>query len=136
MQTVNLVEQQEIEKANEYVSYWQEQLRLDHVDIEVILMRKEENDNLAQCTVAFGRHRQKILVRHPADRSDRDREDFRRDLEVCVVHELLHTKEATWRDHPSVDDVFNKDRWLNGLHEDSLDAMAEALVRTRRGITR
>jgi hypothetical protein len=31
---------------------------------------------------------------------------------------------------------FEKDKWIKNLHEDSLDAVAEALVRVRRGMTR
>lgn len=131
------LELEEIQKAYEYVAYWKPQLRLDHIDFEVILHPPEENSgHLAQCKVAFGRHRQKIQIMHPDDKSDRDKKLFRRDLEVAIVHEMLHTKEMPWRDHPSVDDVFNKDKWLVGLHEDSLDAVAEALVRARRGIQR
>jgi hypothetical protein len=129
-------EENELKQAEEHLVYWQPQLRLDHIDFELDMLRKEENVSLAQCCVAFARHRQKLHVRHPDDRSERDKNDFRRDLEVAVVHELLHSKEATWRDHPSIDDVFKKDKWLTELHEDSLDAIAEALVRARRGIIR
>lgn len=130
-------EEKEIEEARFYISYWQRELRLDHFDFEVILLNKEENNNnLANCNIAPGHHRQKIGIRHPSDRTERDREVFRRDLEVSVVHELLHTKEVPWRDHPSIDEVFKKDKWLVRLHEDSLDAMAEALVRARRGMKR
>lgn len=130
-------EEKEIQQAYEYVEYWQRQLRLDHVDFEVILYSPEEcGSNLATCKIAFGRHRQKIQIRHPDDRSEHDKGVFRRDLEVTIVHEMLHTKETPWRDHPSVDEVFKKDNWLAGLHEDSLDAVAEALVRARRGIQR
>lgn len=130
-------EQEELNLAYGYVSYWKRQLRLDHIDIEVIIYSPEEHDgNLAVCKIAFGRHRQKLNIRHPDDRSDHDRSVFRRDLEVTIVHELLHTKETPWRDHPSIDEVFQKDKWLTGLHEDSLDAMAEAMVRARRGIER
>jgi hypothetical protein len=91
---------------------------------------------LAVCKIAFGRHRQKIELRHTSERTERDKTIFRRDLEVVIVHELLHTKETPWRDHPSVDKVFEDDKWLRGLHEDSLDAVAEALVRARRGMRR
>jgi hypothetical protein len=129
-------EENELKQAQEYLAYWKPQLRLDHIDFEVDLMRREENSNLAQCCIAFSRHRQKLHIRHPDDRSERDKGDFRRDLEVSIVHELLHTKEAPWRDHPSIDKVFEADKWLSGLHEDSLDASADALVRARRGITR
>ena len=130
-------EAQELTTANEYLSYWKPQLRLNHVDFEIIIRAPEETrDSLASCKIAYSRHRQKIELRHPTERTERDKGDFRRDLEVCLVHELLHTKEMLWRDHPIVDRVFVEDKWLSGLHEDSLDAIAEALVRARRGITR
>ena len=110
---------------------------LDHVDFEIMLANPgEARGNLATCKIAFSRHRQKIELRHPSERNESDKGDFRRDLEVVIVHELLHTKEMLWRDHPAVDKIFVDDKWLNGLHEDSLDAIAEALVRARRGINR
>jgi hypothetical protein len=129
-------EEQELDQARGYLAYWKPQLRLDHIDFELDMLRKEEAAVLARCCVAFEHHRQKIHIRHPEDRTERDRQDFRRDLEVAIVHELLHTKEAPWRDHPSIEEPFKKDKWLVQLHEDSLDAVAEALVRARRGMTR
>ena len=121
------IETTELEQAQEYLSYWQPQLRLDHVDIEIYIMRPEEREHsiLADCRQSPPYHTQKIKIRNPSDRTERDGEYFRRDLEVCVVHELLHTKE-----------IIDKDEWLNQLHEDSLDAIAEALVRARRGMKR
>jgi hypothetical protein len=131
------LEDKELQQAREYLSYWRPQLRLDHIDFTLIFQNVEENGNeLANCKVAPSKHRQKISLRHPSQRTDADKEDFRRDLEVVIVHELLHTKEFPWRDHPKVDAVIDEDRWLNRLHEDSLDAIAEALVRARRGIRR
>jgi hypothetical protein len=131
------LENQELRQARAYVSHWQRELRLDHVDIEVVLGVVEEfRDELANCKEAPSRHRQKIILRHPSERTEADKRDFRRELEVCIVHELLHTKEFPWRDHPKVTAVMDEDRWLNRLHEDSLDAVAEALVRARRGIRR
>lgn len=131
------VEENELTNAQSYLDYWRPQLRLDHIDFEIVLENAEEaGDYLANCKIAFGHHRQKIKLRHPNERTERDREIFRRDPEVVVVHELLHTKEMLWRDHPSIDEVFKKDVWLKGLHEDSLDAVAEALVRARRGMRR
>lgn len=130
-------EEQELKQAEEYLAYWKPQLRLDHVDFEIVFSNPEEsNGHLATCKIAWGRHRQKIEIRHPIERTERDKTVFRRDLEVVIVHELLHTKETPWRDHPSVEKLFTDDKWLAGLHEDSLDATAEALVRARRGITR
>jgi hypothetical protein len=130
-------EEKELAAAREHLGYWQRELRLDHIDFEIILMAPEDNNgNLGDCKHSFGRHRQKIRLYNPADRTDKDRAVFRRDLEVVIVHELLHTKEMPWRDHPKVDEIFDKDKWLEGLHEDSLDAVAEALVRARRGMRR
>jgi len=129
--------EKELEEARTHLAYWQRQLRLDHLDFEVALAPAEEmNGSLANCKLAPSRHRQKLILRHPSERSEADRAVFRRDLEVCVVHELLHTKEFPWRDHPKVEAVMDEDKWLNGLHEDSLDAVAEALVRARRGTAR
>jgi hypothetical protein len=131
------LEDKELQQAKEYLSYWQPQLRLDHIDFDIVISNAEEMGNkLGNCKVCPIRHRQKIILRHPNDRTNTDREYFRRELEVVIVHELLHTKEVTWRDHPKVMKVMDEDKWLSSLHEDSLDAVAEALVRARRGITR
>jgi hypothetical protein len=130
------IEERELALAKEYLAYWKPQLRLDHFDFELFIMAPgESNDRLATCNFAPSRHRQKIGLRHPTKRSDRDREVFRNDLEVAIVHELLHTKEFPWRDHPAAK-AFDDDKWLKELHEDSMDAIAEALVRVRRGLTR
>lgn len=127
----------QLRRAKEHLFYWQPQLRLDHIDFEITTAGREESyDKLADCNIAPARHRQRIKLRHPEDKTESDDLVFRRDLEVVVVHELLHTKEAPWRDHPTIDEIFRKDKWLTQLHEDSLDAMAEALVRARRGMTR
>lgn len=104
------LEESELAEAYEYIRYWRSQLRLDHIDFEVVLMNAEEDrDQLAVCKIAPSRHQQKIEIRHPSQKCDRDKTFFRRDLEVVIVHELLHTKEFPWRDHPSVDEIFNKD---------------------------
>ena len=130
-------EDQEILFAQEYLAYWKPQLRLDHIDFEIVFMNPEEDrDHLAVCKIAPSRHQQKIEIRHPSQRCKRDSQFFRRDLEVAIVHELLHTKEAPWRDYPEIDKAFDGNKWIVNLHEDSLDAIAEALVRARRGITR
>jgi hypothetical protein len=134
---MNEAEENELRQAQEYLAYWQPQLRLDHIDFMFFIFPPGENKgNLADCKIAPARHRQKVGLRNPADRTGSDQGIFRHDLEVAVVHELLHTKEMLWRDHPSVDKAFEADHWLKELHEDSTDAIAEALVRARRGITR
>ncbi len=130
-------EQNEINEAYGYLSYWQRQLRLDHLDISIEIMRpSEKRGTLADSSEAPPYHCQRLRIRHPEDRTESDRKIFRFDLEVCIVHELLHTKEIPWRDNPKVKEIIDKDEWLKQLHEDSLDAVAEALVRARRGIVR
>lgn len=130
-------EEKELAAAREHLRYWQRELRLDHMDFELMFHNVgESDDRLGTCNMAPSRHRQKIILRHPSERSERDHAIFRHDLEVVIVHELLHTKEFPWRDHPNVGKVMDEDKWLNRLHEDSLDAVAEALVRARRGIRR
>ncbi len=123
----------ELAAAREHLAYWQPELRLDHLDIDLQLMRREERDELAYSSIAPFHHRQKLRIRHPEDRCPTDLRDMRRDLEVAVVHELLHMKESPWRDHPDVAKLLDEDKWLKQLHENSLDAVAEALVRARRG---
>jgi hypothetical protein len=131
------LEEDELSEAKQYLSYWQRELRLDHIDFRMLIQNVEEDqDTLANCKVAPIRHRQKIIIRHPSQSTEADKADFRRDLEVVIVHELLHTKEFPWRDHPDIMKIMDEDKWLNRLHEDSLDATAEALVRARRGIKR
>jgi hypothetical protein len=131
------MEDQELAAARGHLEYWQRELRLDHIDFEIMLYNPgESDDQLGTCKVAPSKHRQKIILRNPRDRSEGDLAVFRHDLEVVIVHELLHTKEFPWRDHPAVGRVMDEDKWLRGLHEDSLDAVAEALVRARRGMRR
>jgi hypothetical protein len=130
-------EETELQQAQEYLAYWRPQLRLDHIDFEIVFANPEEDNNhLAVCKIAPSKHQQKIEIRHPSQRCERDSIFFRRVLEVVIVHELLHTKEASWRDYPEVDKVFEGNKWIANLHEDSLDAIAEALVRARRGMMR
>jgi hypothetical protein len=131
------IEEEELNYAKGHLAYWQRELRLDHIDFELKISPIEEfGKRLAVCNVGPSKHRQKIIIRHPSERSEADGRDFRRDLEVVIVHELLHTKEFPWRDHPKVDAAMESDQWLVGMHEDSLDAVAEALVRARRGLRR
>jgi len=123
----------ELNAAREHVAYWQRELRLDHLDIEVELMPRDEDGVLALSLIAPLHHRQRLRIRHPENRKPSELHDMRQDLETAIVHELLHTKEIPWRDHPSVQKVMDEDNWLKHLHEDSVDAIAEALVRARRG---
>lgn len=114
--------------------YWQRQLRLDHLDI---ILREAELWELRSNEIAINRvvgYSRAMVVLEPAkDRMPSQDDHFHYDREVQLVHELLHIKESEWRERPEVSKVMDEDKWLKQLHEDSLDAMAEALVRARRG---
>ena len=110
----------------ENLRYWKNQLRLDHLDI--LLRWKAEKENPIQVVGSMqylDYHRGIITLQPPESRTPSTDIDFHSTYEVVLVHELLHMKEATWRDHPSVEKVF-EDKWLKQLHEDSLDAVAES----------
>jgi hypothetical protein len=128
--------EEELELANRYVDYWKSELRLDHFDFEVVIRRPEEESSQGSCKSHPSFHRQKIWIPHPNDRTREDDLRFIRDLEITIVHELLHTKEFVWRKHPKIDKVFEEDEWVTSMHEDYLDAVAEAIVRARRQMRR
>lgn len=129
------LEEKELQQAREYLSYWQRELRLDHWDIEFRFSQRDElGDAAGRC--ATRRYNGAIIVLLAKDGMipEYDRH-FRNDMEVRMVHELLHIKESLWRDNPKLN-VMDDDEWIRRVHEECLDAVAEALVRARRGITR
>lgn len=130
-----MTENEELQQASEHLSYWKRQLRLDHWDIEMRYAAVDEIRSMGN-SFAARYHRAQILLRSPQDRCPDDESRFRLDYEVIIVHELLHILESVWRDNPKVEEVLDKDEWIKRLHEDTLDATAEALVRARRGIQR
>lgn len=118
-----------------HLVYWQRQLRLDHWDIELRFAGTDEIEGQGKSAVTVF-HKARILLCPQVDRSPSLKTIFRLDYEVVIVHELLHILESVWRDNPNVRDVMDEDEWIRQLHENSLDATAEALVRVRRGLER
>lgn len=122
-------------QLQEYLAFWKRELRLDHWDIEMRYAAVDEITSMGNsCAARY--HRAQILLRSPQDRCPDDESRFRLDYEVIVVHELIHILESVWRDNPKVEEVLDKDEWIRRLHENTLDATAEALVRVRRGMVR
>ena len=59
-------EQREIDEAYGYLRIWSPQLRLDHMDFEIVLANPEElNAKLGMCKVAPAHHRQKRRIPGP-----------------------------------------------------------------------
>lgn len=127
---------QKIEELKEIMKFWQRELRLDHWDIEIRFAAKEELYYSQGNSCAGRYHRAQIRLKPESERTRDEIDRFLLDYEVVIVHELLHIKESVWRDNPKVEEVLDKDEWIRRLHEDSLDATAEALVRARHGWTR
>lgn len=124
-----------IAETQSILRYWQRELRLDHWDIEMRFANVDEIPGHGQSSSARY-HRGVILLRPTQDRCPDDNSRFRLSYEVIIVHELLHILESVWRDNPKVEEVLDKDTWIRRLHENTLDATAEALVRARHGTQR
>jgi hypothetical protein len=65
---------------------------------------------------------------------------FGEDYECILVHELIHVLNFTWDGNSKIASYLIPDEdnneVLGQLYEASINALAEALVRARRGITR
>jgi len=126
-------------KLHADLAYWQRQLRLDDIDIQLRWLDKEEEepDVDGQMDGALTNNKCLISIRNPEHRPilQKWQERFGEDYEVTLVHELLHVRDENWR---CVEKMWKlqKDDTLNSLYERDIDAVAEALVRARRGIQR
>lgn len=116
------------------LGYWQRQLRLDDKEFQIRWLSKGEEDGArGACEEYTYAHRFVILVQHP---DDIDREcEFNSDYEVVLVHELLHARQEAWI-CSKIDRIFKTHEVQHQIYEVSHDAIAEALVRARRGIQR
>ncbi len=125
------------EKLQLDLKYWQRQLRLDDVDIEMRWLqwdefpesaaRFEDNSSVHMFVIAFRPPHQLYSMPNIAS--------FNCDYEVILVHELLHARNSRWYCNDAVLEIL-EDGLGNRMLEESIDCIAEALVRARRGITR
>jgi hypothetical protein len=103
--------------------YWQRQLRLEDWDLQLhVNVRPEMLDGATgQCRTNLVLRAAKIFI---ADPSLLDLEDLEvmRDVEVTLVHELLHVALADVKDHSA--------------GEPAIERIARALVFLHRGIRR
>ena len=124
-------------KLNADLAYWQRQLRLDNMDIKLRWMvDREDEDALAKNFPQNNNHNALIALRNPNDIPKMWLKDFSSDMEVNLVHELLHIRDYGWAHSNHFDHLFTNDDTLQRHHEMSIDAVAEALVRARRGMMR
>lgn len=121
-----------------HLVYWQRQLRLDGVDIELRWMAKdaEDADTLGLCDAESNSSFYIIHIKHPDHLPERIKDNpFNCDWEVILVHELLHVRDDHWRSDERIWKVLSKGV-PQLVYEVGVDAVAEALVRARRGIIR
>jgi recombinational DNA repair protein RecR len=130
--------EQIMEQLHADLKHWQRELRLEDFDIEIRWMaRGEEHEKLGKCYDYSLSQLFIIAVEHPDRRAMMENvRPFNGDFEVILVHELLHSRDIRWRGFSEIQSLLNENETLNELYEISLDAVAEALVRARRRITR
>jgi hypothetical protein len=132
------IPEQIMEQLQADLKHWQRELRLEDFDIEIRWMaRGEEPEKLGRFYDYSLSQLFIIAIEHPDRRAMMDHiRPLNGDYEVVLVHELLHARDVRWRGHLDIQGLLNEQETLNELYEISLDAVAEALVRARRGITR
>jgi hypothetical protein len=126
-----------MEKLNSDLSHWKRELRLDGLDIVLRWLAKEDEDEdvIGCMDSASGSLYFVICLRHPEHLTDRQKDrEFNSDTEVTLVHELLHVRDDGWNTK-KFQKLVEEDAFYQA-HEVSIDAVAEALVRARRGIQR
>jgi hypothetical protein len=125
-----------MKQLHDDLAYWKRQLRLDDLDITLRWMAQHERDG--DVGVHYPEplcHRHVIAVRHPDHLSTFEKKEFSADYEVILVHEVLHCRENRWKETQEMREALENEL-VQHNYEISLDAIAEALVRARRGITR
>lgn len=112
------------EEARERCAYWQRVLRLQDWEIEVNVARAYHMrlDGLAECHWQIKKRMAVINLQDPIDFDPGWLGD--RDMELSLVHELLHLHLAPWSPQEGTeDDVFE---------EQAIHAMSKAFVELER----
>ena len=117
-----LFTQQELETA---CREWQKRLRLDAWDVRVGIARERDLEGGGRSgEVSYSIEAGKAVIRllDPTDYPDLD---FPQDMEITLVHELLHLKFAVFT--PQEDTLAHR------LFEQTVESMANLLVSLKRG---
>jgi hypothetical protein len=127
--------EQIMEKLQADLKHWQRELRIEDIDIELRWLAKEEiPDKFAANWVYAQTHFATLAFQLPQNRNYLILRPFNSDYEVVLVHELLHVRDSDWRS-TEIQELL-ADEVTAELYEIAIDAVAEALVRARRGIIR
>ena len=139
--------EQIMEQLQADLKHWQRELRLDGVEIKIEWI--EENKNKGKkfdyCTLGYmeefsGSFLYIIKIANQGKLKGHESAQFGEDYECILVHELIHVLNFTWDGNSKIASYLIPDEdnneVLGQLYEASINALAEALVRARRGITR
>jgi hypothetical protein len=127
-----------MEKLHADLKYWQRQLRLDGLDINLSWFVERDDEGLVggDCRAELETDVIWIRICHPDEMSKEIGKDyFHNDFEVILVHELVHAVNSTWQ-CGKVFEKMTENNPIFSLWEQSIHTIAEALVRGRRGMTR
>ena len=136
-----------MDQLHAYLAYWQRELRLDGVEIKIEWIEENENKgkkfdycNLGHMEEFSGSFLYIIKIANQGKLKGHESAQFGEDYECILVHELIHVLNFTWDGNSKIASYLIPDEdnneVLGQLYEASINALAEALVRARRGITR
>jgi hypothetical protein len=130
--------QQQMKQLHSDLIYWQRELRLDGVEIELRWLEFEDvkDEKVVGKFFSFSpSHRFEIGIAPDLMRELNGIGIFNTDNEVILIHELLHIVDCRWMENNESEEVFRNEA-IKYHHEIALDSVAEALVRARRGMKR
>jgi hypothetical protein len=131
----SITPEQIMQKLHFDLNYWQRELRIENIDIELRWLSKEEApDKFALSWPYLELHYAVLAFQLPQNCLCMIHRSFNSDYEVVLVHELLHVRDSNWRSS-EIRELLDEEVTLE-LYEISIDAVAEALVRARRGMKR
>jgi len=139
--------EQIMDQLHAYLAYWQRELRLDGVEIKIEWIEENENKgkkfdycNLGNMEEFSGSFLYIIKIENQGKLKGHESAQFGEDYECILVHELIHVLNFTWDRNSNIVPYLipeeDTNEVLGQLYEASINAIAEALVRARRGMKR
>ena len=136
-----------MDKLNADLTYWQRELRLDGIEIEIRWMDKDINEGkelsyaLLGCMEEYnGSFLYVIKIENQGKLKSRESASFGEDYECILVHELIHILNFRWETSTKIFSHLisgkRTNEILGELYEMTINVLAEALVRARRGMKR
>jgi len=119
-----------LSQLRKLLSFWQKLLRLQDIDIQLRWAKLKEmtaygrTHILHDFTVAF-------IILQPEEYINKNATQ-NLDIEVTLVHELLHVQERIFANSEPVSKLLDENPTLYNAHEMAIERNAQALVKLRR----